>query len=82
MPRVTTISGEVKDLAGGVDAFDVVATTMRALVRELEARFPGLGAFVEAKMALAVDGEIHQDAMGLVFAPDAEIVLIPKISGG
>jgi len=55
---------------------------MRALVRELEARFPGLGAFVEAKMALAVDGEIHQDAMGLVFAPDAEIVLIPKISGG
>lgn len=82
MPRVTTISGEVKDIAGGLDTFEVEATTMRGLIRELEARFPGLGELVEEKMSVAVDGEIHQDAMGLVFAADSELVLVPKISGG
>ena len=55
---------------------------MRALVRELEARFPGLGAFVEDQMALAIDGEIFQDALGAEIGADSEIVLIPKIAGG
>lgn len=82
MPRVTTIAGEVKDLTGGLDALDVTALSMRSLIRELEARFPGLGQYVEAKMSIALDGEVHQDAMGLTFGEDAEIVLIPRIAGG
>lgn len=55
---------------------------MRALMRELEARFPGLGDFVEDQMALVIDGEIFQDALGAEIGADSEIVLIPKIAGG
>ncbi len=82
MPHVTTISSRVRDFTGGVDAFDVEALTVRTLIRELEERFPGLGQHVEDSMAIAIDGEIHQDALGASFSADSEIVLIPKISGG
>lgn len=55
---------------------------MRALIRELDQRFPGLGEFVEEQMAVAIDGEIFQDALTLELPADSEIVLIPRISGG
>jgi molybdopterin synthase sulfur carrier subunit len=82
LPRVVTISGRVADFTGGVSAFEVEARTVRSLIRELEARYPGLGEFVEEQMALAIDGEIFQDALGAEIGADSEIVLIPKISGG
>jgi sulfur-carrier protein len=59
-----------------------VATTFRRLVLELEERFPGLGKQVEEGMAVAIDGEIFQDAYSARFEPDSEVVLIPKIGGG
>jgi len=60
----------------------VVATNFRRLVLELEARFPGLGKQVEEGMAIAIDGEIYQDAYAAELKPNSEIVLIPKIGGG
>ncbi len=33
-------------------------------------------------MAVAIDGEIFQDAYSAQFGPDSEVVLIPKIGGG
>jgi molybdopterin converting factor small subunit len=82
MPHVQSISSRVRDFTGGVDAFDVEARTVRALIRELDQRFPGLGEFVETDMAVAIDGEIFQDALNAPLSETSEIVLIPKISGG
>ncbi|HEX5008363.1 MAG TPA: MoaD/ThiS family protein [Hyphomonadaceae bacterium] len=82
MPQVTTISSRVRDFTGGIDAFEVRALTIRGLIRELDQRFPGLGAHVEESMAIAIDGEIYQDALGASLAAGSEVVLIPKISGG
>ena len=33
-------------------------------------------------MAVAIDGEIYQDAYSAELRPGSEIVLIPKIGGG
>ena len=55
---------------------------LRRLVLELERRYPGLGKQVEEGMAVAIDGEIYQDAYGAELKPGSEIVLIPKIGGG
>ena len=33
-------------------------------------------------MAVAIDGEIYQDAYSVELKPDSEIYLIPKIGGG
>lgn len=82
MAHVVSISSKVRDLTGGLDAFDVDAATVRGLIRALEARFPGLGELVEQEMSLAIDGEIHQDAMSEPLGPTSEVVLIPRISGG
>ena len=83
MPRVVLSSGSsMQSLTGGVTEFEVEATTFRRLVLELERRFPGLGKQVEEGMAIAIDGEIFQDAYGAELKPGSEIVLIPKIGGG
>jgi molybdopterin synthase sulfur carrier subunit len=83
LPKVILASGgSCHQYTGGKTEFDVEATTFRQLVLELERKFPGLGNQVEEGMAVAIDGEIFQDAYGVQLKPDSEIVLIPKIGGG
>jgi molybdopterin converting factor small subunit len=77
------ISGSTcQKFLGGRTELEVAATTFRRLVLELEERYPGLGHQVEEGMAVAIDGEIFQDAYSAKFGPDSEVVLIPKIGGG
>jgi hypothetical protein len=52
------------------------------MVLELDRRFPGLGRQIEESMAVAIDGEIFQDAYLAPLNPGSEIYLIPKIGGG
>ena len=83
MPKVVLSSGSASlELTGGVTEFEVEATSFRRLILELERRFPGLGNQVEESMAVAIDGEIYQDAYSAELRPGSEIVLIPKIGGG
>jgi molybdopterin synthase sulfur carrier subunit len=83
MPVVRFASGSAcQHYIGGKTELAVEATTFRQLVRELEQRFPGLGRQVEEGMAVAIDGEIFQDAYAAELKPDSEIYLIPKIGGG
>ena len=82
MPKVV-ISGDAgRRFTGGKAELEVAATTFRRLVMELESRCPGLGRQVEEGMAVAIDGEIFQDAYAAELRPESEIVLIPKIGGG
>jgi molybdopterin converting factor small subunit len=83
LPKVIIASGgSCHQFTGGKTEFDVQATTFRQLVRELERDYPGLGNQVEEGMAVAIDGEIYQDAYHVELKPGSEIVLIPKIGGG
>ena len=75
--------GSCHQFTGGKTEFDVEATTFRQLVRELDQKYPGVWATqVEEGMAVAIDGEIFQDAYHVELKPGSEIVLIPKIGGG
>ena len=83
MPKVILSSGSAgQSLTGGVTEFEVAATTFRRLILELDQRYPGLGKQVEESMAVAIDGEIFQDAYAAELKPGSEIYLIPKIGGG
>lgn len=82
MPRVVISGQAARRLTGGVSEFEVEANTFRRLILELERRYPGLGHQVEEGMAVAINGEIFQDAYLAPLAPDSEIYLIPKIGGG
>jgi hypothetical protein len=50
--------------------------------RRALAAFDLLDDRVEEGMAMAIDGEIYQDAYLAPLGPDSEIYLIPKIGGG
>ena len=82
MAHLASRAQQVLEFTGGLDHFEVQARTVRALVIELDRRFPGLGTYVDRHMAIAIDGEIHQDALGEALGADSEIVLIPRIGGG
>lgn len=81
MARVV-VGSECWPLTGGASEFDVAATSVADLIAKLDARFPGLGAFVDRKMAFAIDGVIHQDAWFSPIGAESEVYLIPKIGGG
>ncbi|HWF00771.1 MAG TPA: MoaD/ThiS family protein [Caulobacteraceae bacterium] len=82
MIRVAFGASAFRDLAGGLQCVDVEAHTVRALIQALDERFPGMGDAVARKAAIAIDGEIHQDALFEALPPGAEVYLIPRIGGG
>ena len=75
-------SSECWPFTGGASEFEIEAATVRDLIDALDVRFPGLGDFVDRRMAFAIDGEIHQNAWFSPIGADSEVYLIPKIGGG
>jgi molybdopterin converting factor small subunit len=82
MPKVVIAGIAARRFTGGESEFEIEANTVRRMISELERRFPGLGRQIDESMAVAIDGEIFQDAYLQPLSPDSEIVLIPKIGGG
>jgi molybdopterin converting factor small subunit len=82
MPHVVIAGIAARRFTGGQSEFDIEANTVRRMITELDRRFPGLGRQIDESMAVAIDGEIFQDAYLTPLNPDSEIVLIPKIGGG
>lgn len=81
MARVV-LTGNLLRLTGGESEFDLPARDVRHLFRLLRERHPELGPHLEEGVAVAIDGEIHQDAWLEKIAPDAEVYLLPQIAGG
>jgi molybdopterin converting factor small subunit len=82
MPRVLLAGMAARRFTGGQSEFEVEADTVRRMITELDRRFPGLGQQIDESMAVAINGEIYQDAYMARLDPDSEVVLIPKIGGG
>jgi len=81
MARVV-LSGTLRDLAGGAAEIEVDARDVRALLRALSERYPDLGPHLEQGYAIAIDGEIFQDAWFAPIGADSEVHLVPAIRGG
>jgi molybdopterin converting factor small subunit len=82
MPKIVLSGTALLLYTNGQAELDVTADTFRRLIRELDERFPGLGTQIEESMAIAIDGEIYQDAYAVALKPGSEIYIIPKIAGG
>lgn len=82
MARVVLTSGLGNRYTGGQAEFEIEAKNVRALIRALDRRFPGLGPELEAEMAVAIDGEIFQDPLLEPIQSDSEVYFLPKIKGG
>jgi len=58
------------------------AESVRGLLRLLEARYPGLRSRLEQGIAVAIDGDIHADALLEPLTADSEVCFVPAIEGG
>jgi molybdopterin converting factor small subunit len=76
------LSGTLKQLAGGASEIVVDARDVRELLRDLGGRYPELAPHLEAGYAIAIDGQIFQDAWFAPIGPDSEVHLVPAIRGG
>ena len=82
MARVVLASTVANRFAGGQHEFDLPVISVRQLIRHFEAQFPGLGNEIENASAIAINGEIYQEAFLEKIAPDAEVFILPKIGAG
>ena len=76
------LSGTLQQLAGGASEIEVEARDVRQLLRVLSERYPELAPHLESGYAIAIDGEIFQDAWFAPIRPDSEVHLVPAIRGG
>ena len=76
------LSGTLKQLAGGVSELELEAADVRQLLRALGERLPELAPHLDSGYAIAIDGEIFQDAWFAPIRPDSEVHLVPAIRGG
>jgi len=81
MARVV-LNGNLRQFSGGESEFDLDVKDVRQMFAELGARHPNLAPHLEEGIAVAIDGEIFQDALFATIGPDSEVHVIPKIAGG
>ena len=81
MARVFLASG-LRSFTGGATEIEVDASTVRELIAGLDEKFPGLGERLSSGTAVAIDGEIMNEADYLPVHPQAEVHFLPPLSGG
>ncbi len=79
--HVTFIT-QLRQHTGGVASVDVEATSVQQLLRLLSERFPELAPHLDAGVAIAIDGQIYQDALFQDIGTDSDVHLLPMIAGG
>ena len=81
MARVVLI-GNLAQITGGVAEFQLSATSVKQLFRQLAELHPALAPHLEEGVAVAIDGQIYQDALLEPIAPNSEVFILPQIAGG
>ena len=71
-----------RSFAAGVTEHEFAVRDIRELMRELDARFPGIRARLERGTAVAIDSEIYRDWLLQPIGPSAEVRFLPAIGGG
>jgi len=76
------LSGNLRQFTGGEKELELEAGTIRQLLRALGERYPALEPHLEEGVAVAIDGEIYQDAWLEPIPAGSEVHILPKIAGG
>ena len=74
--------GNLAQLTAGVVEFHLSASTVKQLFQQLTDLYPALGRHLEEGVAVAIDGQIYQDALLEPIGPDSEVFILPQIAGG
>lgn len=72
---------EQQRFTGGLAELELDASNVSQLIAKLEERFPGIGPLLESS-AVAIDGEVVNDAAYEPVPAGAEIYFVVKAAGG
>ena len=81
MARIS-LSSSLTPFSGGESQLELEVANVRQLFAALGERYAELRPYLEADLAVAIDGEIYQDALLQPIAGDSEVFLFPRIAGG
>jgi len=81
MAHVTLI-GNLRQLTGGITQLDVDAASVHQLFTRLGEKYPALAPHLTQGLAVAIDGQIYQDALLQEIGADSEVHILPQIAGG
>ena len=81
MARIS-LSTNLTPYTGGETQLELEVANVRQLFQALGERYPDLRPHLEADLAVAIDGEVYQDALLQPIVSVSEVFLFPKIAGG
>lgn len=81
MARIS-LSSDLKPYTGGETQLDLDVANVRQLFQALGECYPELQPYLETGLAVAIDGELYQDALLQPIARDSEVLLFTRIAGG
>ncbi|MEE3327556.1 MAG: MoaD/ThiS family protein [Myxococcota bacterium] len=70
------------EMTGGELEFEIEAGNVRALIRELDRLFPGMGDLLSGQVTVAIDGEIMSDPLLEPLVAENEVHFLPRVGGG
>lgn len=77
-----TLTGNLRQYTGGVAELEVEASSVRQLFVCLGRDFPALAPHLEQGLAVAIDGQIYQDALLERIGAESDVHILPQIAGG
>jgi sulfur-carrier protein len=77
-----TLTGSLRQYTGGIAEMEIEAASVRQLLARLGADFPALAPHLEQGLAVAIDGQIYQDALLQEIGAGSEVHILPQIAGG
>ena len=86
---IIIIPATLREFCAGASKIEVSGTTIREVLREVDARCPGFFARVveedrrlRPELAFAINGEVYPLGLHDPVAPDTEIAIVPALGGG
>jgi molybdopterin converting factor small subunit len=77
-----SLSSSLTPYTRGETELELDVANVRQLFAALAERYPDLRAHLENDLAVAIDGEIFQDALLQPIPGGSEVFVFPKIAGG
>ena len=81
MAHVTIMTSLVQ-YAEGVRTLNIDAKSVQQLLSMLSIKFPRLSPHIDAGVAVAIDGQIFQDALFQKIEAESDVHILPMIGGG
>ena len=82
MAKVVLPIDAARAFADGTTHLEIAARDVRELLAALDRQYPGLGARLRTRTAIAIDGEIFQEPFLERIGADSEVYFLPAIEGG